>query len=81
MEIERITLRYYGKLTPEIQNKIHGFLRGCGFEPYAVSTTQEQNGNGELKYFVICQDSSKSKLEEELKQFDLPLEILQKTGV
>ncbi len=76
MEIGRITLRYYGRLTPEVQNRIYGFLGGCGFEPFAISTAQGQDGNGELKYFIICQNSLRSRLEECLREFDLSIERL-----
>lgn len=85
MEIETVILRYNGRLTPQIQKQIYGFLANQGFVPFANSTIMGPNPEGgELRYFVKSQDgqgsgSLKSRLEEALKELNLPIEIFPET--
>jgi len=80
MEIDRITLKYCGKLTVEVKNRIYCFLENSGFEPFAISEIHHNDGSGELKYFIKCENSLRSRLEGCLKELGSPIEISIETG-
>ena len=83
MNIQRVALKYCGTINPGTKKELYDFLKNRGFEPFAERITQDLGEYGELKYFVLCENSSMSRLENDLKGFRLPIEILpeERTGV